>query len=184
MDGETITTETTPTDILYKKVYDAKYAGVNRVFDIVSPTYSDGIIAITDFTNALNAGGHASGRSSIKYSNSEINLFFPITTNYMQQCCDGHLAAGTLDCNGAVTNALCQALEGAGGTASTTDQADTLILKIIANSNALSLNNDDKDSSTAAGNLYKGVELYPSGPSSTGAVGMFGMAKVPDSGAD
>ena len=53
--------------------------------DIVSPTYTRGIIAISDLTNAIAAGTHADGRSSIKYSNnSEINLFFPMTTNYLK----------------------------------------------------------------------------------------------------
>ena len=41
-----------------------------------------------------------------------------------------------------------------------TDQGDTLIVKIIANSNALSLSNNDNDT-TATGNIYRGVELYP-----------------------
>ena len=188
MDGETITTTAKPTDISYDKKYDAKYAKLapadpadplvdtgNRVLDIVSPTYADGIIATTDFSNALNAGGHGNGRSSIKYSKSEINLFFPITTTYMKTCCDGHDDGTThhLDC-GDVDNAECKAIN----TAATDIKADSLILKIIANSNALTLNNDDKDSSTTAGNIYNGVELYPS---TTGAVGFFGMAVLPGS---
>ena len=82
MDGETITTTAKPTDVSYEKKYDAKYAGENRVVDLVSPEYNNGIIATTDFSNAFTAGGHDNARSSIKYSKSEINLLFPIATTY------------------------------------------------------------------------------------------------------
>ena len=107
------------------------------------------------------------------------NLFFPITTTYMKTCCDAH-DDGTnnrLDCltGTAITNDECKDISGAAaGT-----KADSLILKIIANSNALSLNNDDKDSSTTSGNIYNGVELYPS---TSTAFGFFGMAKLSGTG--
>ena len=79
-----------------------------------------------------------------------------------------------------VTNAQCADM--ASDTPGT--KADSLIVKIIANSNALTLNNDDKDSSTTAGNLYKGVELYPSSDASGAAKGMFGMNVVADTTGD
>ena len=58
--------------------------------------------------------------------------------------------------------------------------ADSIILKIIANSNALSLSKDDNDT-TATGNIYKGVELYPGDGISVGMFGMYRMttATVP-----
>ena len=58
------------------------------------------------------------------------------------------------------------------------DKGDTLIVKIIANSNALSLNNDDNDT-TATGNIYKGVELYPGEGIDVGMFGMYRMTTVP-----
>ena len=52
------------------------------------------------------------------------------------------------------------------------EYADTVILKIIANSNALQLDNDDSDT-TASGNIYKGVELYPGDGTVPGFFGMY-----------
>ena len=52
--------------------------------------------------------------------------------------------------------------------------ADSIILKIIANSNALTLKSSDNDT-TATGNIYKGVELVPGSGS---VAGMFGMYKM------
>ena len=49
-------------------------------------------------------------------------------------------------------------------------------MKILANSNALSLNSVDKDSSIITeNNVYKGVEIYPSISTN---VGMFGMKAI------
>ena len=81
--ANTITTSIRPSDILYSEHYDADYELVtgNRVIDIKEP--ATGFLAIADYTSAKAAGTDALGRSSIKYggSNTEINLFFPMTTS-------------------------------------------------------------------------------------------------------
>lgn len=102
-------------------------------------TVNANFIANTVFANVA-SGTPTTGRSSIKYdsSSSEINLFFPITNEYATTCCG---STTTDDCPGtAITGSICAAISGGDGTF-----ADTLILKIIANSYALSLKNDDKD---------------------------------------
>ena len=57
--ANTITTSIRPSDILYSEIYDADYetASGNRVIDIKEP--ASGFLAVIDYTNAKNAGGHA-----------------------------------------------------------------------------------------------------------------------------
>ena len=85
--ANTITTSIRPSDILYSENYDADYEPAasktgNRVIDIKEP--ASGFLAVLDYTHAVAVGTHADSRSSIKYggSNTEINLFFPMTTTY------------------------------------------------------------------------------------------------------
>ena len=170
--ANTITTSIRPSDILYTEIYDADYETTsgNRVIDIKEPAW--GFLVVTDYANAINAGGNAEGRSSIRYggSNTEINLFFPMTTGYKQTCCATDAAADKLcSANNANTATTCT-------TGLITAVADSIILKIIANSNALTLKSSDNDS-TGTG-TYMGVELVPGSGSAKGMFGMFEMVDV------
>ena len=165
----TITTSVKPSDITPKKAYDASYdknTDGNRVSNINDPasTFMTAAEFVAAYTNS-------DGISSIKYSNAEMNLFFPIDTSadYKKTCCGSIAGTDFLDCPAANAGSTCASVSGGGW-------GDSLILKIIANSNALSLSNDDNDT-TASGNIYKGVELYP--PADTSTAGMFGMVKFP-----
>ena len=111
-------------------------------------------------------GDVPAGRSSIKYTSLETNLFFPITTSFKTQCCEGYDIADKYDCPD-IANVECKTITVVG------TYGATLIFKMLANKNAISLNLDDLDTSVAAEtNVYKGVELFPS---SDGYLGMFGM---------
>ena len=84
MDEEIITTTTRASDILYKDVYDAKYTvSGNRVVDMQANNNGFGFISKYEYNNAIDTTS-PNGRSSIKYSNEKINLYFPITTTYLK----------------------------------------------------------------------------------------------------
>ena len=84
MDEEIITTTTRASDILYKDVYDAKYAySGNRVVDMQANENGLGFISKYEYNNAIDTTS-PNGRSSIKYSNEKINLYFPITITYLK----------------------------------------------------------------------------------------------------
>ena len=70
MDGQTITTSTKPSDITYIDRYDSKFVATgNRVVDMPE-TVASGFIADTVFKGSITTATSATGRSSIKYSNS------------------------------------------------------------------------------------------------------------------
>ena len=83
MDGEEITGTVTPSNIVdsvkNNVVYSDEAKG-NSVFDMLAPI-NDDYTALSVFKKVnVKAANDTYGRASIKYSNSEINLFFPITT--------------------------------------------------------------------------------------------------------
>ena len=84
MDDKEITTTMKPSGIEYKEVYDADYLDSgNRVVDM--PGTIDGTANYTlpaVFASAITNSDATNGRSSIKYSNSEINLFFPMKLSH------------------------------------------------------------------------------------------------------
>lgn len=83
MDDKPITTEMKPSGISYKYAYDADYwATGNRVVDMVGTIDASASYTLASvFDGAINTGA-STGRSSIKYSNSEINLFFPVVLSH------------------------------------------------------------------------------------------------------
>ena len=69
MDGETITTTATPTDINAPEIADAKYAtSPNRVVDITTTKSSTFVSGAT--LDAAIAHTTTAGRTSIKYTNT------------------------------------------------------------------------------------------------------------------
>ena len=101
-------------------------------------------------------GDIPAGRSSIKYTSLETNLFFPITTSFKTQCCEGYDIADKYDCPD-IANVECKTITVVG------TYGATLIFKMLANKNAITLNLNDLDTTVAAEtNVYKGVELFPS----------------------
>lgn len=84
MDDEQITTSVRPTDIMHGDIYDAEYVSSgNRVVDLEPIVAHGHFITAEQFADAVDTTS-INGRSSIKYSNEMINLFFPLTTTYMQ----------------------------------------------------------------------------------------------------
>ena len=64
----------------------------------------------------------------------------------MQQCCDGHISGvNHYDCSGTIANPTCSSI----AASATNIWADTIILKILANKNALTLTESNKDISTS-----------------------------------
>ena len=82
------------------------------------------------------ASDNMAGRSSIKYTSEETNLFFPITTSFKTQCCDAYNSANLYDCPDK-DNLECKTITILG------TYGATLIFKMLANKNAISLSLTD-----------------------------------------
>ena len=138
----------------------------NAVFDMEAPLSYGFTSAATYLAVTTRDVNVPAGRSSIKYTNGETNLFFPITTSFKTQCCEGYDIADKYDCPD-IANVECKTITVVG------TYGATLIFKMLANKNAITLNLNDLDTSVAVEtNVYKGVELFPS---IVGTPGMFGM---------
>ena len=108
----------------------------NAVFDMEAG-YAYGFTPAPTFFDVTARGDNIpAGRSSIKYTNAETNLFFPITTSFQTQCCDAYNPANFYDCPDLLNNE-CKTITIVG------TYGATLILKMLANKNALSLSLTD-----------------------------------------
>ena len=104
-DDKIITSSSKPT-VEYSQLYNANFAKVsgNGVLDMAAALGSNGFTEDTVFTAVL--GATTTGRSSIKYTGNQTNLFFPINNALIESCCAAHLiATHHLDCGADIVNA-------------------------------------------------------------------------------